>query len=209
MLVGKFVEVVLKYLFRILNIRCLLHIAYLKQKTFPKVTGSHANRLKLLHHLQHLQHFLLIRLHIRTEGKVINNAVYASAKITVIIKTAYDERADSILMLGEIPIAKLLLKALRKTLLYRKSIVLRTFIFGIIQVGTKTIAWNRIIFLIFGKRHFSWSLIRFCLGRLFFIKHRILFNLFTDTLLQLLDREFDEFDGLNLQRRKLLLLLEF
>ena len=148
MLAGELIEMILQNLYGILHSRSLLAKPDLEQKTFTKVPRTHACRLELLNDLEHLQHLLFSCLDIRPERKIVHNAVDASAKIPVIIKAADKERSHGILMFSKIPISELLLKALCKTLLHRKRIVLRTFILRII-IRPEAIARYRVILLIF------------------------------------------------------------
>ena len=91
MLAGELIEMILQNLYGILHSRSLLAKPDLKQETFAKVSRSHACRLELLNDLEHLQYFFFGSLDIRPERKIIHDAVYASAKITVIIKAADKE----------------------------------------------------------------------------------------------------------------------
>ena len=148
MLAGELIEMILQNLYGILHSRSLLAKPDLKHKTFAKVSRSHACRLELLNDLEHLQYFFFGSLDIRPERKIIHDAVYASAKITVIIKAADKERSHGILMFSKIPISELFLKTLGEALLHRKRIVLRTFILRII-IRPEAIARYRVILLIF------------------------------------------------------------
>ena len=208
MLAGEVIEIIGQDLNGILHGRSLLAQFDLKKKAFAKITGSHSGRLKLLDHLKHLQHFFFRCLHIGPERKIIHYTFYASAQIAVIIKASDKERCHSILMFCQISITELLLKTLRKAFLHGKCAVLRTLVLRII-VSPQPVARNRIVILIFRQRYFSWSLILFLVTGNILIQNRILFQFLSDPLLQLLHRQLDELDCLNLQRRKFLLLLQF
>ena len=118
MLAGELIEMVLQNLSRILHLRSLLAMPYLQKKTFSEIPCSHACRIEFLHYLQHGQHLFLISLDICTERKVVDDAVYAPAEISVIIQASDYERSHGILMLGKVAVSQLLLQALGKAFLY-------------------------------------------------------------------------------------------
>ena len=209
MLAGEVIEVILQNLDCKLDLRGPLAMSDLQEKTLSQISCSDSSRFKLLDHLQHLQQFLLCSLNIGTERKVVNYTVKTSTKIAVIIKATYKKRGHRILMLSQLAIAQLLLKALSKTLFYRECVVLRAFVLRIV-IRTQAIARNGIILLVFREGNLSWSfsLILLFLWKIF-IQHWILLELLSDPLFKILDRKFDKFDGLDLQRRQLLSLLEF
>ena len=151
MLAGKLIEMIFQDYFSIDDLRGALLMLYLKKQTLTQVSCTHSCRLELLDDSKHLQHLFLCRLHIGSERQVVNYAVYASAKISVIVKTADDERADCYLMLSKIPIPQLFLEALGKAFLYRKSTVLRTFVLDVVIVRTQTICRDGIILLVLGQ----------------------------------------------------------
>ena len=122
--------------------------------------------------------------------------------------SAYQEGSHRILMFRKVAISQLLLKALGKAFLYRKCIVLRTLILGIV-IRSEPVTRDRIVLLILRQRDFPRSFILFLFTRKIFIQNRILLQLLSDSLFEFLNRELDQLDGLDLQRRKLLGLFEF
>ena len=180
----------------------------LQKEAFAQVTRSHSDRLELLDDLEHLEDLVLIRLKVCPERHVVDNTVYASSQIAVVIQASYNKSGDSILMLSKITVTQLFHEALGEAFLYGKRVILGTLVFRII-VRPEAIAWDGIIFLIFGQRYFSWSLIIILILCRILIQHRILLQFLPDPLLEFLYRKLYELDGLDLKWRQLLGLFEF
>ena len=206
MLARKVAEVIFKNLYSILHCRGLLAMSDLQKEAFAQVTRSHSDRLELLDDLEHLEDLVLIRLKVCPERHVVDNTVYASSQITVVIQASYNKSGDSILMLSKITVTQLLHEALGEAFLYGKRVILGTLVLRII-VRPEAIAWDGIILLIFGEGDLSRSLITILILCRILIQHRILLQFLPDPLLKLLDRKLDQLDGLDLQRGELLGLL--
>jgi len=210
MLAGELREIILQYPGRIDDIRSLLHIADLDEKTFLQVSGPHSRRVELLYKLQHIQHFLLVRLDPGPESQVIHKTVYIPAEIPVIIQASYNEGGHLVLMVRQVPESQLVHQTLRKALLDRESIVLGALVLAVV-VDPELIARDGVVLLVIRKRHLPWLVLIILIPLLghILIKHRVLLQLLPDTLLEFLGRKLDELDGLDLQRRQFLRLLQF
>ena len=113
------------------------------------------------------------------------------------------------LMVGQVPESQLFHETLRKTFLYRKSIVDRPFILPVI-IDFQLITRNRIIILVFRQGNFPRStvFVVFFTGGIF-LQDRVFLQFFPYTLLQFLRRQLYQLDSLYLQRRQLLRLFQF
>ena len=202
----------------------LLLVFQLKQETFPQVAGSHTRRFELLHDLEHALHLLRIGFHTGPEGQVVHEGFDVAAQVTVVIQTADDEGGHGTLMVGEVPVAQLLHQALGKALLDGKGIVLRPFVRTPVLDGTVVIRSRVVIgigsigifqgtaavlaVLHLGDGHIA-GFVRIAArgGRI--VNDRIVVEHLAHMLLQGLHRHLDQLDGLDLERRKLLLKLLF
>ena len=109
-------------------------------------------------------------------------------------------------MFGEVAEPHLFHQALGETLFDGEGIVLRPFVLAVV-VDLIFVCGRGIVLVDFGEGDVARRFVVLALlGRI--VKHRILFQFLADTLLQFLDRQLDELDGLDLQRREFLLLLE-
>ena len=105
--------------------------------------------------------------------------------------------------------SELLQQALGKTLANGKSIVFGTGILAPV-VDLELVAGNVFVLGKLVYRNISGIILVALPVRIrTVVKHWVLLNLGTDPLLELLDWEFNQLDGLDLQGRKFLLLLEF
>ncbi|CCX52911.1 unknown [Alistipes sp. CAG:514] len=181
----------------------------LEEKAFPKVSRAHTGRLELLYHFEHGRHLLGRGLYVRPESQVIDDAVNVPAEVPVTVQTADDEGGHVTVMLGEVAIAQLFHKALREALLDRECVVLGTLVLPVV-VDPELVRRNRIILVDLVDGNVLWLVaVLILLGSGRVIKHRIVLQLGLHPLLQLLDRQLNKFDGLDLKRRKLLSLFEF
>ena len=117
MLVGEFIEIIAKYLLGIVHFRTSLQVLDLQKEAFPQISGPDSRRLEFLDDLQHFKNIILVCIDIGSQCYIIDNTVNAASEVAVIIKTADDEGADGILLLGQIAVAELLLKALGEAFL--------------------------------------------------------------------------------------------
>ena len=112
-------------------------------------------------------------------------------------------------MLVKIPEAKLLKQALGETLLHGESVVLGTFVLSVI-IDPKLVCRDVVITAL---QFIDGNILRFIVILAFrvsaVVKHGIVVKLSLNALFQLLDRQFNEFDGLDLKRRQFLSLLQF
>ena len=201
MLASKLLEIILKYRHGIDDIRSLLHVPYLEQQTFPQIPRPDSGRVEFLDDLQHIQHFLPVGLYPGPEGYIVHKTLDVPAQIAVIIQTADDKRRHLVLMFGKISEPELVHQALRKTLLYGKGIVLRTFILAVV-VDSQLIARNRVVFLVFREGHLPRCILFIFLPLLgnIFVQYGILFEFLTYPLLEFLGRQFYQLYRLYLQR---------
>ena len=202
MLAGKLLEILLQDSFSQFGFRSLSRSFELKQKAFAKIPCTNSCRFKTLNNLQHFLNFLAVALNICPESQVIHQRLQVPAKVTVIIQRAYDKGSNLPFVVGKIAETQLLEKALGETLLYGESVVLRPSILAPV-VDSRFVIRN-IVILKLVQRHFLRLFGRVRIRSV--IKYRILLQLLTHALLQVLDRKLYQLDGLNLQRRQLLCL---
>ena len=143
-------------------------------------------------------------------SQVIHKTVYIPAEIPVIIQASYNEGGHLVLMVRQVPESQLVHQTLRKALLDRESIVLGALVLAVV-VDPELIARDGVVLLVIRKRHLPWLVLIILIPLLghILIKHRVLLQLLPDTLLEFLGRKLDELDGLDLQRRQFLRLLQF
>ena len=198
----------------------LLLVFQLDEEAFAEVAGTHARRLELLDDLQHRLHLLGVRFDAGAEGEVIDQGLDVAAEIAVVIETADDEGGHRPLVLGEVPVAQLLLQALREALLDGEGVVFGTLVLapvvhgavvvrrGIVVVGVGLVvifqgAAAVLAVLHLGDGHVAGLVGLAALGRV--VDHRIVVHHLPHMLLQRLHRHLDQLDGLDLERRELLL----
>ena len=198
----------------------LLLVFQLDEEALAEIAGSHARRLELLDDLQHRLHLLGVRFDAGAEGEVIDQGLDVAAEIAVVIETADDEGGHRPLVLGEVPVAQLLLQALREALLDGEGVVFGTLVLapvvhgavvvrrGIVVVGVGLVvifqgAAAVLAVLHLGDGHVARLVGLAALGRV--VNHRIVVHHLPHMLLQRLHRHLDQLDGLDLERRELLL----
>ena len=101
-----------------------LFVLQLYQEAFPQVTGTNSGRLKLLDNFEHILHLLGRCLLACAESEVIHQGFDVPAEVAVIVKGADDEGGDGSLVIREIAVSQLLLKALGEALLNGEGVVL-------------------------------------------------------------------------------------
>ena len=101
---------------------------------------------------------------------------------------------------------QLIAQALRKTFVNGEGIVLGQRVLAAV-VHAQLVRGDGVVLLQFIQGNLRALLLALGIGRI--VQDRILLQFGADALLQLLHGKFDQFDGLNLERRKFLLLLEF
>ena len=204
--------------------RGLLLVLQLDQEALAEVAGTHAGGLELLDDLEHRLHLFSVRRETGAEGDVVHQGFDVAAEVAVIVQTADDEGGHSALVLGEIPVAQLLLEALRKALLDGEGIVLGALVLAPVIHGTVVVRRGVVVIgegpvvvlqgaaavltvLHFGDGHVARLVGLAAGGRV--VDDRIVVHDLADMLLQRLHRHLDQLDGLDLERRKLLLQLLF
>ena len=205
--------------------RRLLLVLQLDEEALAEVAGAHAGRFELLDDLEHRLHLFGIGGDTRTEGEVVHQRFDIAAEVTVVVQAADDEVGDGALMLGQVPIAQLLLEALGEALLDREGIVLGAFVLAPVVYGTVVVRGGIVIVRVgvvvllegaaavlavfyLGDGHIT-GLVRIAAGSGRIVDDRIVIQHLTDMLLQRLHRHLDQLDSLDLERRELLLKLLF
>ena len=200
--------------------RRLLLVLQLDEEAFAEVTRAHARGLELLDDLQHRLHLLGIRLDAGAEGEIIDQRLDVAAEIAVVVETADDKGGHGPLVLRQMTVAELLLKALRETLLDGEGVVFGTLVLapvvygavvvrrGIVVVGVGLVGILQgtaavLAVLHLGDGHVAGLVGLAALGRV--VDNRIVVHHLPHMLLQRLHRHLDQLDSLNLERRKLLL----
>ena len=198
----------------------LLLVFQLDEEALAEVAGAHARGLKLLDDLQHRLHLLGVRFDAGAESEVIDQRFNVAAEISVVVETADDEGGHRPLALGEVPVAQLLLEALREALLDGEGVVFGTLVLapvvhgavvvrcGIVVVGVGLVVifqGTAAVLAVFhlGDGHVAGLVGLAALGRV--VDHRIIVHHLPHMLLQRLDRHLDQLDRLDLERRELLL----
>ena len=204
--VGEFLEIVFQDAFRQADVFGLFFRLQLQQQAFAQVPCAHAGRLKLLDHLQQALHFLVSGLDAGPEGQVVHQGVQVPAQVAVFVQAADNERGHFTLVFVQVAETQLPHQALGKTFLDGKGVVLRPFVLPVI-VHVQPIGGRRIVLVNLVDRNVLGLVVVAFAGRSVVVKHRIVLELTFDPLFQFLDREFDEPDGLHLQRGKPLRLL--
>ena len=206
--VGEFLEIVFQDAFRHADILGLFFTAELQQQAFAQVPGPDTGRFELLDDFQQAFHFFVSGFDAGPEGQVVHQGIQVPAQVAVFVQAADNERGYFPLMLVQVAETQLPHQALGKTLFDGKGIVLRPFVLAVI-VDVQAIGGGGVILVDFVDGNVLGLVVIALTGRGIVIKHRIVLELTFDPLFQFLDREFDEPDGLHLQRGKPLRLLQF
>ena len=204
--------------------RRLLLVLQLDEEAFAEVAGAHAGGFELLDDLEHRLHLGRIGGDAGAEGQVVHQGFDVAAEIAVVVQAADDEGGHGALVLGEVPVAQLLLEALREALLDGEGIVLGAFVLAPVVHGTVVIRGGVVVVRIgavvllqgtaavlavlhLGDGHVA-GLVGIAALR-GVVDDRIVIHHLADVLLQGLHRHLDQLDGLDLERRELLLKLLF
>ena len=194
----------------------LLLVFQLDEEAFAEVAGADAGGFELLDDLQHRLHLGGVRLDARPEGEVIDQGLNVAAKVAVIVQAADDESGDGPLVLGEVPVAELLLKALGEALLDGECVVFRALVGAPILDGPVVIRRGIVVrigrvgilegaaavlaVLHFGDGHIAGFVgIAAALGGV--VDDRVVVQDLAHVLLERLHRHLDQLDGLDLERR--------
>ena len=205
--------------------RCLLLVLQLDEEALTKIARTHAGGLKLLDNLQHRLHLFRISSNARPEGEVIHERLDVATEIAVVVQAADNEGGHGPLVLGQVPVTQLLLEALGEALLDGEGIVLGALVLSPVVHGAVVVRSGivvirvRVVVLLegtaavlavldFGDGHVA-GLIRLAAGSGRVVDDRIVVQHLADMLLQGLHRHLDQLDGLDLERRELLLKLLF
>ena len=209
MLAGEFFIIILQYRYGIVHRLGTTHPPELDQQALTQVPGAHACRLEVLDDGYHPLDLVDVGSNVGVECKVIDKGQGISPEIAVLVKHTDNECGDFLFLLAEVTESELLEQALGKTLANGKSIVFGTGILAPV-VDLELVAGNVFVLGKLVYRNISGIvLVALPVGIRTVVKHWVLLNLGTDPLLELLDWEFNQLDGLYLQGRKFLLLLEF
>ena len=193
----------------------LFLVLQLDEKAFAEVAGTHTGRFELLDDFKHRFHLGRIGSDAGAEGEVVHQGLDVATEIAVVIQAADDESGHGALVLGKVPVAQLLLKALREALLDGKSIVLRTLVLALVVHGTVVIRGGVIVIRIgtvvflqgaaavlavldLGDGHVAGLVGIAALGGV--VDDRIVIQHLADMLLKGLHRHLDQLDGLDLER---------
>ena len=196
--------------------RRLLLVLQLDQEAFAQVPGAHAGRFELLDDFEHRLHFLGIRFDAGAEGDVIDQGFDVAAEIAVVIQTADDEGRHGTLVISEVPVTQLFLKALREALLDGEGVVFGTLVLAPVVHGTVVVRGGIVVVgegpvvvfqgaaavlavLHFGDGHVA-RLVGLAAGSGRVVDDRIVVQHLTDMLLQGLHRHLDQLDRLDLER---------
>ena len=143
-------------------------------------------------------------LYIETECNIVGKRLYVPPQITVIVYTADDEHGYLPVISLQIAVTQLHLQVLMKTLLHRECIVLRLQVLALI-VDIQTVGRSRVVLIVVAQRYvLGFSVLGF-FRRSRLVKHRILLQLFLDSLLKLKSGKFQKLYGLYLKRGEPLL----
>ena len=205
--------------------RRLLLVLQLDKEALAEVAGAHAGGLELLDDLEHRLYFFRIRGDARPESEVVHQGFDVAAEIAVVVQAADDEGGHGPLVLGQVPVAQLFLEALGEALLDGEGIVLGALVLAPVVHGTVVVRGGVVIVRVgvvvllegaaavlavldLGDGHIA-GLVRIAAGSGRVVDDRIVVQDFADMLLQGLHRHLDQLDGLDLERRELLLKLLF
>ena len=205
--------------------RRLLLVLQLDEEAFAEVAGAHAGGLELLDDLEHRLHLFRVGGNARAEGEVVHQGFDVAAEVAVVIQAADDKGSHGPLVIGQVPVAQLFLEALREALLDGKCIVLGALVLAPIVHGTVVVRGGIVVVRVgvvvllegaaavlavlhLGDGHVT-GLVRIATGSGGVVDDRIVIQDLTDMLLQGLHRHLDQLDGLDLERRELLLKLLF
>ena len=184
----------------------------LQQQALTQVAGPHACRFEFLDYRQHVFHLFLGHLHSRAEGHVVHKGFDVAAQVAVGVETADYELPYLLLPLVQITVAELVAQTLSKTFLNGKGIVFGPRVLAPV-VHLETVGRDVPVAVFHGvDGHVARVLLFLVLGGFgvgIVVQHGVVFKLRTNLLLQFLDRQLYELDGLDLQRREALGLLEF
>ena len=89
--------------------RGLLLVLQLDEEALAEVARAHAGRLELLDDLEHRLHLFRVGGDACAEGEVVHEGFNVAAEIAVVIQAADDEGGHGPLVLGQVPVAQLLL----------------------------------------------------------------------------------------------------
>ncbi len=205
--------------------RRLLLVLQLDEEALTKIARPHAGGLELLDDLQHRLHLFRVGGNARPEGEVIHERLDVAAEIAVVVQAADNEGGHGALVFGQVPVAQLLLEALGKALLDGEGIVLGALVLSPVVHGTVVVRGGIVVVRVgvvvllegaaavlavldFGDGHVA-GLVRLAAGSGRIVDDRIVVQHLADMLLQGLHRHLDQLDGLDLERRELLLKLLF
>ena len=193
----------------------LLLVLQLDEKAFAEVAGAYAGRLELLDDLEHRLHLGCIGGDAGAEGEVIDQGLDVAAEIAVVVQTADDKSGHGPLVLGKVPVAQLLLEALRKALLDGEGIVLGTFVLAPVVHGAVVVRGGIVVVRIgivvllegtaavlavfhLGDGHIAGLVGITALGGV--VDDGVVIHHLADVLLKGLHRHLDQLDGLDLER---------
>ena len=205
--------------------RCLLLVLQLDEEALAEVAGAHAGGLELLDDLEHRLHLFRVGGDARAESEVVHQGFNVAAEVSVVVQAADDEVGHGALVLGEVPVAQLLLEALGEALLDGEGIVLGTLVLAPVIHGTVVVRGGVVVVRVgiivlfqgaaavlavfhLGDGQVA-GLVRIAAGSGGIVNDRIVVQHFPDMLFQSLHRHLDQLDGLDLERRELLLKLLF
>ena len=209
MAVGKLLELLVQDAVGILHILRLRAGFQLDQQAFAKVPGADSGRVELLHHLQHRLHLLLGDFHPGTEGEVVHKGLDVASQIPVRIQAADDEGPYLVVPFAEVAITELVHQALGKALMHGEGVILGAGVLSpVVDAGLVGRNLAVVLYLVDGDV-FGLIVVLLLFGIGAVVQHRILLELGTYLLLQLLHRQLDELYGLDLERRKTLCLFKF
>ena len=178
----------------------------LEQQALAQVAGTDADRVEFLDEVEQFLHFVFVGLDAEAEGNVVGQGFQVAAQVAVVVDHADDELGDLPLALVDLAIAQLGLEALVETLPDGEGIVLGLEVLALV-VDVEFVRRRGVAAAVFAERD---VLLLFPFRGIVhdFLKDRIFLELLLDTLFQLRCRQFDQLDGLDLQRGEPLGLLE-
>ena len=196
--------------------RRLLLVLQLDEEALAEVAGTHTGGLELLDDLEHRLHLFRVGGNARTESEVVHQGFDVAAEVAVIIQAADDKGSHGSLVIGQVPVAQLLLEALGEALLDGEGIVLGAFVLAPVVHGTVVVRGRIVVVRVgvvvllegtaavlavfhLGDGHVT-GLVRIAAGSGGVVDDRIVIRL---------HRHLDQLDGLDLERRELLLKLLF
>ena len=210
MLVGELVELLRQNPFGTDYIGSLRLSPELQQQALAQVPGTHSGRFELLDYSEQLLNFFLGGFDSRPEGQVVHHGGDVAAQVAVGVEAADYELPYLALPGIQVAEPELVDQTLGEALLYREGVVFRTWILA--PVGNaRAVGGHIVVILYFIEGNILRGLVVAAvavLGRTV-VEDWILFQLGAYPLLQLLNRQLYELDGLDLERRKPLSLLEF